>query len=287
MVVLIGSGVFAGNTIGAILGTAIFVNWGWVATGPVTACFHLLPLVFLPFINTDDNAEHSTLTGTGEMCSPTEELTLRQSIAYYVPDFVFFMNNVAFSVLTYSIPIRMHSFNGMALDKVVYKLNIICSLVIIPGISCAYFTNKKLDILSGMIVSNGAFYVGCLLMFASTTTYASFKYDFEISSAIVGLSDACITNFIILSKFVMFESWMIGIRNIDLGQHATTVFNISDSLGHIVGAIMSGLTMGESIEITVLVIFFGFLIATTCSLIFCKRTCMIAHNSNLKLVDSQ
>ena len=289
MVILIGSGVYAGNTIGGILGTAFFVLGGWQITGPINACFHLLPLIFLPFIKMEEDEEQTAILssegGGGEsgeeveMSSPTNNLNLLQCVAYYVPDFVFFMNNVGFSVLTYAIPLRMSQYNGSPIDKVVYELNFICSLVIVPGITCAYFINKTIDVFNGMIVANTCFYLGCLLMFASTTAYASFRFDFEISSAVVGLSDACITNFIIISKFVMFEKWFIDIKNIDLATHATIVFNVSDSLGHIVGAVISGLSMGENVEIATLGIFFAFMVATTLSLFFSKRSCKVQDSS--------
>ena len=261
-------------------------------TGPVIGCFHLIPLLFVFCINTDKNEESKAILGgentestDGTMLkspaermlrrpsvqsfgNPTTGLTSLQYVAYFVPDFVFFMNNVGFAVLTYAIPLRMFEYNGENANAVFYELNVICAAVILPGIAFSYLIGKWVDVCYGLMVSNALFYIGSLLMYASTTPFLAFNLDFEVSSVLVGLGNASISNLIILSKFVMFEKWLM--RSNNLGQHATTVFNVIDSLGQIVGAIISGFSLQNRGGIPTLSVFFAFMIVTTFSLVLCK-----------------
>ena len=270
--VFIASGVYVGNTLGGILGTALIVNGGWTLAGPAIALFHILPLCFLPFIDTDGVEDYVEISGEEDLPNPTDSLNCIQHVAYYMPDFLFFMNNVGFSVLTFVVPVRMLSFMETPLETTVYELNIICTVVIIPGIAIAYLVSKKLDIIISILVWNIVFYCGSLLMFASTTTYASFYFEFEVSAVLVGLSDAIVTNLIIMSKFFMFERWKKDCTDLNLGQHASRVFNVSDSLGHIVGAVLSSFSMYRKGEIPTLTVFSVFAVLTSLSMIICKTS---------------
>ena len=263
VIILIGSGIYAGNILGGIMGTALFFYDGWQITGPVTASFHILPLVFLPFIKTYEDEENIAILEKDDKVSPTQELTLFQCVAYYIPDFIFFMNNVGFTVITYVIPLRMFYYNGHSVDVVFYVLNIVCSIAIVPGIAVSYLISKKMDVFYGLMATNVVFYTGSLIMFASTSPYLSFNSDFEISTTLVGMSNASISNLIILSKFVMFERWEKDTRKINLGQHATKVFNATDSLGQIVGAVISGLSLGRGSVVPTFFAYFAFMILTT------------------------
>ena len=275
--VVIGSGVYAGNTLGGIMGTEVFLRGGWALTGPVAAVFNVLPLIFLPFmclesydyapINTCDALESDE--ESVDCCRATSSLTWVQTIAFYAPDFVFFMNNISFSVLSYVVPAKMYEFKGMPLDRVVFELNTICCVSIFLGLAFSYLTSKKLNVLGVIMGCNVLFYCGCLLMYTSTTKYSMFKYDFEVSSLMVGFGDATITNLIIMSKFVMFERWDVDSTSVDLGQYATTIFNISDSLGYIVGAIVSGLMMPKKSELPTITSFSVYLLTTTLIMFFC------------------
>ena len=270
MMVVIGSGVYAGNTLGGIIGTEIFVRQGWTMTGPAVALINLLPLLFLPFMSLDVHGYTPITVGGEEKKRATSSLSWIQTIAFYVPDFVFFMNNVSFSVLTYVVPAKMVEYRGLTLDSVVFKLNMICCASIFLGLAFSFLTSKKLNVFMVLLGCNILFYLGCLLMYASTTKYFSFNYDFELSSLMVGFGDATITNLVIMSKFVMFAKWNIELSDLNLAQHATTIFNISDSLGYIVGAIVSGLTMPKSSEVPTFFAFSANMLATTVVMIFCS-----------------
>lgn len=268
--VFIASGVYVGNTLGGILGTGLMFHGGWCITGPVVGAFNILPLLLLPLIKTDTADDYIQISDEDDLPNPTDYLTFFQHFAYYMPDFLFFMNNVSFSVLTFVVPFRMDHYMGKTLEQTVYELNILCTVVIVPGVVIAYLITKKLDVIISLIVLNIVFYAGSIMMYLSSTKTLNFLYEFHVSSVFVGLSDVIVTNILILSKFVMFEKWKKDITGMDLAQHASRVFNVSDSLGHIAGAVLSSFSSYKDGETFTLTMFAVLMTTTTIGMIISK-----------------
>ena len=270
MMVLIGSGVYTGNTLGGIIGTYAYMNGGWALTAPVIGAINLLPLVFLALVDLPPaEVSYEKISPDGKY-GVLKGLTAGQAVVFYLPDLAFFCNNISFSVLTYVVPYRMAEYLDKDLETIVFEMNIICCFSIFLGLGFALLTSARLDVFAVMIGSNVVFYAGCFLMYASTTDYCSFKYDFELSALMVGFGDATITNLLIMSKFVLFDKWKKDLAAVDLGQHASEVFIVSDALGYIVGTVAAGFTATRTSEKPTIVGILLYMCVTTVGLVVCK-----------------
>eukprot|EP00116_Pleurobrachia_bachei_P005784 sb/3466046/ len=134
-VLLISSGIYLGNVIGALLGVELYLCGGWVLTALGMAFINLLPCVFLACLDIRSNTKEDAVKEEECCCMSLrrKELSLGQNAAYYGPDFAFFMINVFFACLLYAAPYRELLYDDVALDTTEYLMNIATVIAMVIG----------------------------------------------------------------------------------------------------------------------------------------------------------
>ena len=271
-----GLGVSA-NILASIVTARLYSQGGWFLVGSGLVAFNCLALILLPAIKSivkQSGPIGITLSELNENVSDDEHPQnqtpgcLRRMV-FYIPDVVLFLNNVMYNVLVFDLTDRMVMFSGKDLDTAVLFMNLLNVFSFLSTLVLGYIADKNLfNIFDIMIFGNVAFVAGCVLAYGSTTKYLHFAFGVEIGSVLIGIGDAAIVNLSIVSKFVLYERW--GLTVAGLGARSTVTNNLVLNLSVASGIVLSGFTLTEDSEITVLSFSAGIFILVSIGLILCR-----------------
>ena len=263
-VLIISSGIYLGNVIGALLGVELYLYGGWFLTALGMAFINLLPCVFLACLDIRSNTKEETPEDQCCFTLKLKELSVGQNTAYYAPDFAFLMVNVFFACLLYAAPYRELLYDNVSLDTTEYLMNIATVIAMAVGTLITLVTVFNTFLL--MIICNIVFYTGCIVMYLSTTDEMT-SILLPLGTLLGGIGEVVLTNSLIASKFTLYERWQIGTDH-KVGEHATMVFNAVDAVGYMVGAVLSSYVLETEITIRVVVSALSTGIVTTAALVF-------------------
>ena len=111
LIVIVSGSMHIGTIVGSIAGTELYVLGGWTAVGFGLAVISLVPLLALPWVL---QVQNKTLQSTKVVETPVEEsksksagpsLTVLRKITFFMPDVAVFLNNIAFSLLIFVLPV--------------------------------------------------------------------------------------------------------------------------------------------------------------------------------------
>lgn len=276
--VVISSSMHLGIIITSVLTAELYVVGGWSLACPAVGTTSIAPLLLLPFISRAEsgiggeagNGERERLLKQEETieersepeenrvegnCKRTDEnrgkckMSWVQIIAFYLPDAAVFINNFMYNLMMFSLPARLVKFSDGNISSVVLVTNLINAFSLIFALIQGYLAEKALDIFKIMIFGNLSFYIGCLFAFGSTTTFLQFPLKFELGSLLMGMGDPCIVNLVFMSKFVMYERWMM--TTTDLGARTATINNFVFNISCLLGTVASSVSVSRQSEFLV------------------------------------
>ena len=280
LMVVISGCMHIGPIFGITVSAKLYETGGWLLTGLTIPILDIILMFTLPFLGKiHQTIGHGNCTATERAeCEPIIndiglEQTLKdkpnkfQKAAYFIPDVAVFFNNLAFSVLIYSIPPRIEKFNQKSISTSALQSTLLLVFSFLASIALAFATNRKIKTEFAMLIGNIVFYVGSILAFASTTEFLNFPLSYEIGSFLVGIGNAGVTNLAIMSKFSMYERW--GLRTDGLAEISTALFNFSMSASTAVGVVLGGLTITRESEIPAIVGAIAVCLVNTAGFIAC------------------
>ena len=179
-----------------------------------------------------------------------EKLTPLRSVAFYLPDIAMFFSNIAYVTMFYVLPARMVKYNIETLSNAVFFLTILLVVGFIFAVVYGLVADKKIDVILLMAFGSLSLYVGLIIVYGSTTEFLSFPHAYKIGYVIAGLGDPAFLTVTIMSKFVLYEKWNVGVTG--LGEKAAAVYNISFNVATAIGIALSGLTLSRASEVPTL-----------------------------------
>ena len=254
------SGAMHVSIVAAVLvGTELYIAGGWLVTGFIIAVFDILPLMLLPVVGHIQNktakgqdVKNSQLpdaksinvaAGDGLKDSPSKF----QQIVFFLPDVAVFLNNVAYILLMFAIPVRIKEFTGQSLRTAVLFSTLMVAISFVSSMVLGFTADKKFGPSLVMLIGNVVFYAGAIMAFGSTTEFLAFPGSFEIGSVLVGIGNAAVINIAVMSKFSLYEKWHV--KTDGLAERSTAVFNFSLCLSQAVGTVIGGLSVTRASEI--------------------------------------
>ena len=280
LMVVISGCMHIGPIFGITVAAKLYETGGWLLTGLIIPILDIILMSTVPFFGKiHQTIGHGNCTATERAeCEPIIndtglEQTLKdkpnkfQKAAYFIPDVAVFFNNLAFSVLIYSIPPRIEKFNQKSISTSALLSTLLLVFSFLASIALAFATNRKIQTEFAMLIGNIVFYVGSILAFASTTEFLNFSSSYEMGCFLVGIGNAGVTNLAIMSKFSMYERW--GLRTKGLAEKSTPIFNFSMSASTAVGIVLGGLTITRESEIPAIVGAIAVCLVNTAGFIAC------------------
>ena len=245
--------------IGIILGTELYITGGWLMTGFLIAVFDIIPILLLPVIGniikrtTDDldvktpqlNDTKPAVSAEGDVLK--DNPTRLQQFVFFLPDLAVFLNNIAYILLTFSIPVRIKEFSGKSLRTAALFSTLMVVFSFVSSMVLGFLLNKRFGPSIVMLVGNVVFYVGAVMSYGSTTEFLAFTGSFELGSVLIGIGNAAVINIAVMSKFSLYEKWQV--KTEGLAERSTAVFNFSLCISQALATVMGGLTITRASEV--------------------------------------